>query len=686
MGVFSNHLKNESSPYLLQHAHNPVDWYPWGEEALRLAQEQDKPILISIGYSACHWCHVMEEESFEDEVVAAIMNEHFVNIKIDREERPDLDQIYMNAVQTMTGSGGWPLNVFLTPSKKPFYGGTYFPPRSGHGRPSWQQVLVSVASAFRDKRSEIESQAENLTGHLTKSNAFGIVPPKNNGSLRTREDFDSAFEHIMQSADTRDGGFGRAPKFPQTFSIQFLLRHNYYSQNEQALQQAVLSLNKMITGGIYDQLGGGFARYATDSEWLVPHFEKMLYDNALMIVALSEAYQLTKTPLYAETIRQTMSFVERELMNQDYGFFSALDADSEGVEGRYYVWEKSEIDNLLHEDAAIFCKYYDVTEEGNWDGKNILNVRKPVIEFAAEHGWEVDRLNSTLHDGKTRLLENRSKRISPILDDKVLLNWNALMNYACSKAYAALGDENYRVLAERNMSYLFRIFADNDSKNWLHTVKNGVGKYPAFLDDYAFLIQALIALQEITANQEYLLKAKHLTETVIDNFSEPETGFFYYTHQHQKDIILRTKEIFDGATPSGNSIMAWNLHYLSLVFENTEWQARAAGMCDSLGAIMVKYPTSFGMWATILYDIFFGLNEIAVVGNRYKEVTSDIVAHFLPNKMIQSGPGDNTDYPLLTSRFVEDKTFIYLCRNYTCRQPVEKVGKLMQLIELELKR
>ena len=374
MAVHTNHLIHETSPYLLQHAHNPVNWYPWGEESLQKAQQENKPILVSIGYAACHWCHVMEKESFEDEDIAAIMNEHFINIKIDREERPDLDHIYMNAVQTMTGSGGWPLNVFLTPAKKPFYGGTYFPPSPAFNRPSWQQVLQGVIASFKEKRNEINTQAENLTGHLLESSAFGMVRFSDQEKI-TAGQLNAIFDHIMQSADTTNGGFGRAPKFPQTFTIQFLLRHFFHTKNETALQQALLSLDKMIFGGIYDQLGGGFARYATDSEWLLPHFEKMLYDNALLIIVLSEAYQLTKNPLYARTMQETMDFIERELMSEEGGFFSALDADSEGIEGKYYVLDKKEVDAVLQENAAIFCNYYDITGEGNWEHQNILRIQ-----------------------------------------------------------------------------------------------------------------------------------------------------------------------------------------------------------------------------------------------------------------------------------------------------------------------
>ena len=685
MSVHTNHLIHETSPYLLQHAHNPVNWYPWGEQSLKKAQQENKPILVSIGYAACHWCHVMERESFEDEDTASIMNEHFINIKIDREERPDLDHIYMNAIQTMTGSGGWPLNVFLTPTKKPFYGGTYFPPSPAFNRPSWRQVLQGVITAFQEKRIEIETQAENLTGHLLQSNAFGITSSSGQEKI-TAGQLNTIFDHVMQSADTTDGGFGRAPKFPQTFTIQFLLRHFFHTKNEKALRQALLSLDKMICGGIYDQLGGGFARYATDSEWLIPHFEKMLYDNALLIIVLSEAYQLTKNPLYANIIQETMDFIEGELMSEEGGFFSALDADSEGIEGKYYVWNKKDVEAVLQENAELFCKYYDITEEGNWEHQNILRILQPLDEFAAQNDLNKETVQALLHSCKTKLFEVRGKRIPPLLDDKVLLSWNALMNVACSKAYAALGDERYKRVAQKNMAFLLDKFNDEDTANWMHTYKNGVSRHPAFLDDYAYLVQALICLQEITGDQDYLLKARQLTELIIDNFSEEATGFFFYTHRNQQDVILRIKEIHDGATPSGNSIMAWNLHYLSLVFNNAGWKERAVNICASLNGVIVKYPTSFGMWAAVMDDIFYGLNEIAAVGDRYKDITKGILSYYLPNRVIQSAPGNNDSFPLLSNRYVKDKTAIYLCHNYSCLQPVEKVADLMQLIDLESKR
>ena len=533
------------------------------------------PMLVSIGYSACHWCHVMERESFEDPETAALMNRHFMNVKIDREERPDLDHIYMDAVQAIAGNGGWPLNVFLTPDGKPFYGGTYFPPTPVHNRPSWKAVLQSISSAFRERRTEIEEQADNLTNHIAGT-GFGMASGNGAGEF-VEEDLKEIHENLMKTADRQDGGFGAAPKFPQTFSIRVLLQYYFYKGDTGALDQACLSLDKMIYGGIFDQLGGGFARYSTDSEWLAPHFEKMLYDNALLVTTLSEAFQLTGKSLYAKAIRGTMDFIRRELMSEKGGFYSALDADSEAEEGRFYTWSKNEIDEMLKEDSDAFCDYYDVSRKGNWEGKNILRVRDPEkqIPEEKESKW------------KEKLMARRKGRIRPLLDDKILSGWNALMITACCKAFAAIGDESYRELAIKSMLFLEEKMMGNGIYYFFHSYKEGVSGnrenedragIPAFLDDYAYLVEAYIQLQEVTGDVSYLNRAKSLTEWVIEHFSEEENGYFYYTHEGQDDLIVRKREVYDGATASGNSVMASNLLYLGTVFDLEEWKQRSAGM------------------------------------------------------------------------------------------------------------
>ncbi|HRI58481.1 MAG TPA: thioredoxin domain-containing protein, partial [Saprospiraceae bacterium] len=466
-----NKLQSETSPYLLQHAHNPVDWYAWRPEAFERARAEQKPILVSIGYSTCHWCHVMERESFENEDIAAFMNERFINIKVDREERPDVDAIYMDACQILTGGGGWPLNCFLTPEGKPFYAGTYFPPRPAHNRPSWLQLLQHLANIWETQRDVALDQAEKLTAHIARSDDIFIQKPSNpnpetlkpsnpetlqpsNPPTLKPSNLESIYYQMRERFDRVEGGFGGAPKFPSTMAIQYLLNYHWFTGNPEALEQAVLSLDKMIHGGIYDQLGGGFARYATDREWLVPHFEKMIYDNALLVSVLSEAYKLTGKALYKETIEETLHYVRREMTGADGGFYSAQDADSEGVEGKFYVWDKGEIGEILGGEAQLFCAFYGVTEHGNWEEKNILWRPVSYEAFAAANDTEVGRLKSRLQSGREKLFAVRSKRIWPGLDNKVLLSWNALMTSAYCAAFTALGNEEYRTTAVRNIEFL----------------------------------------------------------------------------------------------------------------------------------------------------------------------------------------------------------------------------------------
>lgn len=685
----SNRLAQESSPYLLQHAHNPVDWYPWGDEALQRARSEDKPILVSIGYAACHWCHVMERESFEDEATAGIMNQHFINIKIDREERPDLDHIYMDAVQAMTGSGGWPLNVFLLPDGRPFYGGTYFPPVRAFNRASWKEILLAVSEAYKDRRAELTTQAEGLTQHLLQSNAFG-QDTSGQQTAFTETSLDEIAANLLKQADKEEGGFGRAPKFPQTFSIQYLLRHYYFTKDEASLQQALLSLDKMIAGGIYDQLGGGFARYSTDAEWLAPHFEKMLYDNALLVTTLAEAYQLTQRPHYKRVIVETLAFVERELTSPEGGFYSALDADSEGEEGRYYVWTKEEIEEVLGPEAELFNAYYDVSANGNWHEQghsggphNILRVLQPLEEFAAANGFDIKYLEEVLENARRKLLAHREKRVRPLLDDKILLGWNALMNIAYSKAYMATGDEHYKEVAVQNMIFLRRAFYDKDSNSWNHTYKNGKAKMPAFLDDLAYLINALIHLQEITGDGQNLKIARQLTGYVIENFSEEESSFFYYTNQYQYDVIIRKREVYDGAIPSGNAVMGHNLLYLSIVFNDQEWRSRAADMADALSQVIVKYPTSFGVWASLLQAIVKGVPEVVATAQKIVEWRKQILSIFIPYRIFQSTDEPDDSFPLLEGKQITSQPLVFLCKNYACHHPEDDLSTFIRLLETE---
>jgi uncharacterized protein YyaL (SSP411 family) len=671
--MHTNRLKNESSPYLLQHAHNPVEWYPWGEEAIEKAKNEDKPILVSIGYAACHWCHVMERESFEDEQTAVLMNEHFINIKVDREERPDVDHIYMDAVQAMTGSGGWPLNVFLTPDLKPFYGGTYFPPKRAYNRMSWAEVLTAVYRTFKEKRTDIESQAENLTEHIAHANTFINVSE----DVFQREDLLKMSTNIHAQADTAWGGFGNAPKFPHTYVIQYLLRDYHFFNNKLSLDQALLSLDKLIQGGIYDHLAGGFARYSTDEKWLAPHFEKMLYDNALIVETLCEAYQITKKETYKEVILQTFNFIKEEMMSEEFGFYSAYDADSEGVEGKYYTWSKKEIDELLKEDSKLFCDVYDISEEGNWEETNIIWLPETLESKATEHGITLPELQNKLKENKELLLKERLKRIKPLLDDKQLLNWNALMNTCCSKIYAAVQMSEAKDLAVKNMEFIESRFLAQEVK---HTYKNGEAKISGFLDDHAYLIRAYLFLQEITGQFEYLQSAERLTQEVIENFSDDEQLMFFFTSVKQKDIIVRKKEVYDGATPSANSVMAENLRNLSKLLNKPDWLLRSDKMLQSLKKAIVNYPTSFGYWGKLSLENYFGIDEVATLGTEVESFVKEYLSIYHPNRIFQFSSTETVDYPLLKGKNVALNPIAYVCKAYSCKHPVGTINDLRLLI------
>jgi uncharacterized protein len=681
-----NELIKETSPYLLQHAHNPVHWQAWSTKALELAKALDKPILISIGYSACHWCHVMERESFENETTAAIMNAHFINIKIDREERPDIDHIYMDAVQAIAGSGGWPLNVFLTPDAKPFYGGTYFPPAKAHGRASWTDVLLSIHDAWQNRRSEMEEQAENLVQHLKKSNNFAVV--KNNISINnavpsfTKEDCKTITANLLAAADVVDGGFGKAPKFPQTFSINCLLQAAYFLKDEKALQQAELSLTKMLEGGIYDQLAGGLCRYSTDAEWLAPHFEKMLYDNALFIVALSNAYLLTKKDSYKTAVAHVCNFIFTEMKNITGGYYAAIDADSEGVEGKFYVWDKTAVDALLGTDAALFNAYYDVTINGNWEETNILRINKPLADVAIAFNTTLADATIVINAAKEKLLIERNKRIRPATDDKIILGWNALLITAFCKAFAIMQEDKYKLAAEELFEFIQTAFVDIDGA-YLHTYKDGEAKYPAFLDDYAYLIEALISLQEITGEEKYLHFAKTLTNYVFQHFSDKESNYFFYTGKNQDDIIVRKIELYDGATPSANAVMAKNLSYLAMVFNNGEWLKQAVSMMESLKTIILKQPSSFSIWAATAINMAVGINELAIIGTDKTPLLHEMLLQYIPNKILQSTSVVST-MPLLAEKPVFEKTFLYLCRNFVCTEPSYSIIEILNKIEKQV--
>jgi uncharacterized protein YyaL (SSP411 family) len=541
-------------------------------------------------------------------------------------------------------------------------------------------VLQGIRQNFEANRAQVDEQARNVTEHLVNANAFGIKPT--GISIPFEEKFtttqlDLAFENIMGQADRVWGGFGRAPKFPQTFTIQYLLRYAHFTGNKEALDQALLSLDKMIMGGIYDHVGGGFARYSTDTEWLAPHFEKMLYDNALLVLVLCEANQITGKPIYAKVIRETLAFVERELMNEEFAFYSALDADSEGVEGKFYTWSKKEVKDILGEDATWFCDVFDITEEGNWEHTNIPRLRHWPAEILA--GPERAKIETCLR----KMLATREKRIRPLLDDKVLLGWNALMNSAFSAAFAALGDLHYREIAEKNMNFLFTSMADGLTGKAKHTYKNGVARVDAFLDDYACLITALLRLQEITGNCDYSDRAVVCSEYILDGFTDEEGLFFYYTHKDQDDVILRKKEIYDGAVPSGNAVMAYNLLCLSILYNKTVWKDRAVALTDAVSQMAVRYPTSFGNWLNLLQEWVRGTWEIVIMGKEAERAGREVLEKYIPCKVMQYSTIENERYPLLAGKKLTERTTLFLCRNYSCKNPVYNTGDLVQLIESE---
>ncbi len=682
-----NHLIHESSPYLLQHAHNPVEWFAWKEEAFEKAVKEDKPILVSIGYSTCHWCHVMERESFEDPEIAEFMNKNFVNIKVDREERPDVDQIYMEAVQYLSGgAGGWPLNCFLTPDKRPFYGGTYFPPQPYHNRPSWLQVLKHMVHTFRTKRTVVEKQADRLMELLENGDerfTDAAITVENAGAKFNEALANEIFGRMNGHFDREHGGFGGAPKFPGTMGLDYLLMYAYYTKEEEALNHVHFSLEKMIRGGIYDQIGGGFARYATDNAWLIPHFEKMLYDNALLVKLLSDVYQHSPKKLFKDAIEETLEFIEREMTSKEGGFYSALDADSEGEEGKFYVWNADEIRKVLGEEADLLMKFYGVSDEGNWEGKNILWRPKSVETFTSEHALQPEDWARQLNRYKKKLLEKRSERVRPGLDDKIILGWNALMTTAYITAYKALGTEDYKEKARKNIHFVLNKMAKPDGFGLFHTYKDGKAQYEAFADDYAFFIEALLAFYQIDFDEHYLKKAVTFTNYVIDQFSDSDSPFFFYANQQQTDLVIRKKELFDNATPSGNSSMAHNLIKLGILMDNDAYRKRGYQMVGAIVESLEKYPSSFSNWATALLSLIYSYAEVAVVGKEAINMADAINQLYIPHKVIMAAAESSDNYPLLTGKTADDqeKATIYLCRDYSCLRPVTTLEAFKQLLK-----
>jgi uncharacterized protein YyaL (SSP411 family) len=663
---FTNDLSKETSPYLLQHAHNPVQWKPWSDTLFATATAADKPILLSIGYAACHWCHVMERESFEDEAVADYMNTHFINIKVDREERPDIDHIYMDALQAMTGSGGWPLNIFLLPNGQPFYGGTYFPPNAMQNRASWMDVLKGVHAAFDSNREKLVEQATHLTAHLLQSN---IKAQQSQASevIATTEEFQMIAQRILQNADTQWGGFGAAPKFPQTFSIQVLFRNYFHNKDQASIVHAIRSIDKMIQGGIYDHVGGGFSRYSVDAMWQAPHFEKMLYDNALILGTLAEAYQITKKPIYQDVIHATFIFLQRELFNGSGGYYAALDADSEGVEGKFYTWSYDELKAIITPDIFdAFIAYYQVTPNGNWEHTNILWTQNEL-----EKEWEPAWQNEL-----KKLFDARAVRVRPALDHKVILGWNAMLIVGFCKMNAATGNHLYKKAAIECMDWLESNLYHADENYFYHSIANGIPKAQAFLDDYANLIQAYIQLQEMTGDTSYLFKAKKWMDYVLIHFIDEDGLYFYYTASYQKDVIIRKKESYDGAQPSGNALICSSLFYLGQVFDLTEWRKQAEKMIHSIRPSLLQYPSSFGFWAQSFYQMSTGMIELVGVGPSVYESLPTLNAAFVPNSIRLMSQVQEDSIPLLKGKQGIDNQF-FICKNNSCSAPMTSVELIL---------
>ncbi len=677
----ANRLAQESSPYLRQHANNPVDWYPWGPEALARARDEDKPLLVSIGYSACHWCHVMEHESFEDESTAAIMNERFVNIKVDREERPDLDQIYMTAVQGMTGQGGWPMNVFLTPQGQPFYGGTYFPPDDRGNMPAFKRVLLSVSDAYREQRAQVGEQAARVTSFIEQQTLARGPETALDKTL-----LDDALEALRGRFDQKEGGFGGAPKFPQAMALDFLLRSYHRTGDESALQMAEQSLQRMALGGIYDQIGGGFHRYTVDGHWLVPHFEKMLYDNALLTRDYVHAFQVTSASLYRRIVEETLDWVRREMQDANGGFYSTLDADSEGEEGKFYVWKADELDQAVGEEhAPILRAYFGVTNGGNFEGKNILTAPQNAEQVAESQGIAVEQLAAIVALGTAKLFEARSHRVRPGRDEKIIAAWNGLMLRSVAEAARVLGRTDDLKAAERNAEFLL-------SEMWrgghmLRIHKDGESKISGYLEDYAAVADGLLALYETTHATRWFTAAREIADRMIELFWDAETGAFFDTANDAEQLVARPRELWDNATPSGTSLANNVLLRLWAFTGNPEYERLPNASMSGVADMMRQYAVGFGNLLGALDFYLAPPQEVAVVGDPEDAATEKLLEplkrEYLPNAGVAAaGPGDaeaRSAVPLLEDRgLVDGRPAAYVCRGFVCNLPVTTAAEVLR--------
>jgi uncharacterized protein YyaL (SSP411 family) len=680
--MHTNRLVHESSPYLQQHAHNPVDWHPWGEEAFQTAKSGNKPILLSIGYSACHWCHVMETESFENEQIAKLMNENFVNIKVDREERPDLDEIYMNAVQMLTGRGGWPMTVFLTPEGKPFFGGTYFPPEDRHGVPGFPRILNAVAQAYRERPADVSKSVEQIVGAL--------------GRMTNLAESDRSFapgivvenaENLAQAYDPEYGGFGRAPKFPNAGVFELFLRAYRNSNNRQLLDMIVHTLTRMAEGGIYDHLGGGFHRYSVDEKWLVPHFEKMLYDNAQLLRSYAQAFSITNLPLFKNVVEETVGYLLREMLHPEGGFYSTQDADSEGEEGKYFVWTEDEMTQVLgQESGEIFGRIYDVSEFGNFEGKNILHPVLTVEQAARFFRKDVGEIERVIAEAKQKLFQEREKRVKPFRDEKILASWNGLMLSGLAEASKILEGASSLAAARKTVDFIFtRMFRDGVL---LHTYKDGRAKLLGFLDDYAFVAAGLLDLYEVTLERSDLQRAIELAETMMREFWDDIDGAFFYTGSSHEQLISRTKPAFDGSVPSGNAVATQLLLRLYHYTGREGFLKRAEKTLRIYHEAMAQQPFGFAHMLSALDFYLEKPKEIVLVGNRNDPSAAAMLRKihslYLPNQTLQMIDPDQSlekvSLLLAGKGQLDGRPTVYVCQNFTCSRPAtewEDVKKLL---------
>jgi uncharacterized protein YyaL (SSP411 family) len=669
---YNNALVNETSPYLLQHAHNPVNWFAWNEETLEKAKREDKLMLISIGYSACHWCHVMEHGCFEDEQVAQIMNDHFICIKVDREERPDIDQVYMMAVQLMTGSGGWPLNCFALPDGRPVYGGTYFP------KDKWMNVLLHLADLYLHEKNKMLDYAKQLTEGVKLAELVKINKKQEQFSM---DILDQSYANWKPRFDTVDGGPDKAPKFPLPNNYLFLLRYadaiKGSVQATAVLKQLNLTLTKMAYGGIYDQIGGGFSRYSVDHYWKVPHFEKMLYDNAQLVSLYCEAFQSTRNPLYKQIVYETLDFVERELTAPEGCFYSALDADSEGEEGKFYVWTKEALQEILKEKFELFADYYNVNELGLWEDENYILLRNETDEALADkYQLPVQELQEKIATIKKELLIIRNKRIRPGLDDKTLTSWNALMLQAYVDAYIVFDDTHFLEVAEKNATFILKrqLHAGNRLN---HTYKNERSTINAYLEDYCFCIEAFIALYEATYNENYLNQAHAWLQYCQLHFQDKKSGMFFFTSDEDRALISRKMELADNVTPASNSSMAKSLFKLGHHLDKPEYIEASRNMLNNVIPEIIGYAEGYSNWAMLLLYLVRPFYELSIVGKSVDEKRRSLSKHYLPNKIFAGSTGES-ELPLLKDKYVEGKTYVYVCSNNTCNAPVTEISEALQ--------